>query len=148
MNKRGQFYLIAAMLIIAIILGLNAVSNYLNQKSNVRLEDLRKELKIEAGHVLDYGVVSGDDELDDFTRKYSDYAGDEFEIYFITGEAGGIEAYKYVNDVKTYTSVTEENNLIIAEINDVDYEFELNDGVNFYFVISQKVGGDTYVVSG
>ncbi len=45
-NKRGQFYLIADIIIIAAIIGYAAVSKYLGKTESVKLYNLGEELGI------------------------------------------------------------------------------------------------------
>jgi hypothetical protein len=96
-NSRGQFYLLAAIVIIVIIAGFAAVSNYAQKKTSVKLYDVKDELGIESGKVLDYGTLKGDridtdgdgiadtDIIEHFTDQYDKYAGEDKEIFFIFG---------------------------------------------------------------
>src|SRR3989338_6227569 len=60
-NKSGQVYIIAAIIVIGLILGYVTVTNVLRKSdTNVRVYDMRDELNIESGEVLDYGTYSGD----------------------------------------------------------------------------------------
>ena len=52
-QKRGQFYLIAALVIIAVIIGYAGISNYLEKKESIKLYNLGEELGIESENVLD-----------------------------------------------------------------------------------------------
>ncbi len=94
MNKRGQFYLLAAIVIIAVIVGFATVSNYAKKKSSIKLYDVKEELGIESGKVLDYGTLKGNtieteegpkDIIEHFTDQYDKYAGENKEIFFIFG---------------------------------------------------------------
>ena len=58
MNKRGQFYLVAAMVIIVLIVGFAAVQNYTKKSRTIKLIDLKEELGIESGKVLDFGTFN------------------------------------------------------------------------------------------
>src|SRR3989344_4139149 len=60
-DKNGQFYLLAAIVIIAIIIGFASVSNYIKNKSSVTVYNLRDELGIEGAQVLDFGTIKGDE---------------------------------------------------------------------------------------
>ena len=53
-NKRGQFYLIAILIIIAIFVGFITVANYIRQDTNVDIRGLEEEIQIERRNVLDY----------------------------------------------------------------------------------------------
>lgn len=109
-NKNGQFYLLAAIVIIAIIIGFSSVSNYIKNKSPVTIYNLKDELGIEGAQVLDFGTVSGNDVtvtvydsgknrvtniMEHFTALYDLYKGENKEIYYIFGNNNGVVAYSY-----------------------------------------------------
>jgi len=59
MTKRGQFYLIAAAIIIAIIIGLISVSNKaITSPKQTKFYDLSKDYEIETSRVIDYGIYN------------------------------------------------------------------------------------------
>jgi len=171
-NKRGQFYLIAAFIIIGIIVGSVAISNYAKKESTTRLYNLRDDLKIESENVLEYGTYSEFDEVQmqelllNFVETYSTYIGEGIQIYFIfgnrekiivagyqelTSEVIYVEGSPMMITEATYTYEefeVDETNKIIVTIDSVDYEFKLKAGENFYFVISQEIEGEEYVVTG
>lgn len=91
MNKRGQFFLIGAIVIIVIIIGFATVQNIL--KKGITPSDkvyyLQEELGFEGGKVIDYGVIRGSDVktiMETFTKEYSQYAGDQKSLYFVFGD--------------------------------------------------------------
>lgn len=114
-DKNGQFYLLAAIVIIAIIIGFASVSNYIKNKSSVTIYNLKDELGIEGAQVLDFGTVkagevsvikTGSDVeyksgkiIEHFTALYDFYKGENKEIYYIFGNSQDIVAYKYTDVV-------------------------------------------------
>ncbi len=92
-NKSGQFYLAAAIVIIVAIVSFAGITNYLQRGEPVRIYDLKDELGIESGQVLDYGVYQEYDTtqtnnlLKDFTENYAHYVEKGFSLYFIFGNA-------------------------------------------------------------
>ena len=57
MNKRGQFYLLAAIIIIAVIFGIMSTTNYVSVKqASPKLYNIACELSREIEEVYDYGV--------------------------------------------------------------------------------------------
>mgnify|MGYP001600943155 FL=1 len=60
-RKRGQFYLLAAIVIIVLILGYAGVSNYINKRNATKVYDVKEELNIEGKDVLEFGVLRSDD---------------------------------------------------------------------------------------
>ena len=96
MKKRGQFYLLSAIVIIGIIIGFSAVSTYAKKGGEIRIFDLGEELEIESANVLDYGTYPTNDAditsaggldnfLKDFVSNYSEYIGEDKEISFVFG---------------------------------------------------------------
>lgn len=148
MNKKGQFFLIMAVILIVIIAGFITVANYSRRQTYIRIDDLGDELDIEGSKVMDYIANTRDDKLENFTKEYTDYL-ETAEVYFVTGEEGSIEAYKYENGVKQSVSVEEDtvNEKIKLTVEEDPYEFELNEGEHFYFIIYQYIEGDEYVVT-
>ena len=55
-NRRGQFYLIAAIVIISVIIGFTSIANYSKKKSSEKMNDLRDEMQIETAKILEYWV--------------------------------------------------------------------------------------------
>jgi hypothetical protein len=177
MKKRGQFYLVAALIIVAIIISFAAISNYARTRGSTKLYNLGEELDIESGEVLTFGIVQNRDPgdtglLEHFTNLYEQYAGENNEIYYIFGNSEGIVVYSYKDLILGEVSVdfgdgsstltidarakrdlpTEDievnGNTIKVTINDVVHEFELKPGDNFYYVISQELNGDVIVATG
>ena len=91
-EKSGQFYLIATIIIIAVVIGFVTISNYAQKQNSVKIYDLGEELNIEGESVLDYGIYNGLDKsataelLKDFIETYSEYLGGDIEIYLIVGD--------------------------------------------------------------
>jgi len=171
MEKKGQFYLLSAIVIISIITGFFAIRNYSDTSENVKIFDLKEELGIESEEVLDYGIYKRENIeklLENFTKLYSTYAGSEKEIYFIFGNTREVYVASY-RDIETGTvsiTIPETSFLLVTNekgykkekigvvadgninilIKDVTYNFKLNPGENFYFVITQEIKGNQYVV--
>jgi hypothetical protein len=145
MNKKGQFYLIMAMILIVVISGLLALSNYSKTSPKKNLDEMRKELDLEGEKILEYIAYTGDDKMEEFTKDYAEYVGAGAEIYFISGEPGLIEAYKYVDGVPELETVVQTEDWAKINIDNEDYEFVIKNGMNFHFVILKKEGGEKYV---
>jgi len=174
-NKSGQFYLAAAIVIIVVIVGFAAVQNYTQKQSSIRLYDVKDELGIEGGKVLDYGTYNAASDAEkeqlilDFISNYTEYAGEGRNLYFVFGNHNKIYVIKYeevatgsisvsLGDVTSSLDIFEtgessdiyypekEDTTITITIGDLDYTFELKRGENFYFIISQEIGGEQHVV--
>ncbi len=142
-DKSGQFYLLAAIIIIAFIIGFVAISNYSKKRTPVKVNDFGEELKIESEKVLDYIAIQNQDELADFRTTYSDYAAENnIDIYFIMGKGGSIKSYRGTIETNTHTEVPP---LIEMTVEDAVYSFDLKPGENFYFILIQEIEGEKHV---
>ncbi len=151
MNKRGQFYLIAAVVIISLIISLVLVTNYSQKTENVRVYDLAEELKIESGKTLDLGAITGTYRWNELTQNYSSYAGNDIRIVFIVGNSSIQDVFKYDNGVKNTTIPRifvpgNPGNLTIT-VDGTNYIFKIRAGQNFYFIMSQNIGEERYVAT-
>ncbi len=107
-NKKAQFYLIAAIIIIGIIIILSSVTNYIvTKKKDVKLYDLGEEFKEEGARVVDYGIYSAATEPRDTIELMEDVSG-YFATYSEQKEKGSelVFAFGNTTDLKyvTYTS--------------------------------------------
>jgi hypothetical protein len=100
-NKKGQFFLIAAIIIITVTVGIITVSNYTEEKDSVRLYDLKEELGIESQEVLDHGTYAQLNEtemkelMEGFIENYVGYIGDTGNLYFVFGNFNKIHFVGY-----------------------------------------------------
>ncbi len=157
-SKKGQFYLIAAIAIIAVIITLNASINYSTRRTSIEIDNLKEELEIESEKVIDYAVTNNINKnllLDNFTKLFDSYAGKDTEIYFITGEyllngTHTMNTFTYNSTGKEYQPTvvgTQSNELIMLDKEGQANYFYLNEGTNFFFVIKKNIGGEMYVVT-
>ena len=100
MNKRGQFFIIAALIIVIIIIGLG--TSYVSFKApeeDIRVYDLSSEINFESSKVIDNGIISGSNtEVYNNLKQLSDsYAllnpDSDFVIYY--GDENEIKARSY-----------------------------------------------------
>ena len=169
-SKRGQFYLIAAIIIVAVLLTLAGVTNYVVTRDDDRKQNLEDELKLESEQVVNFGVFNErelDNLLEEFATKYSGYIDDEFEFLFIYGDEDLID----LNEVNFLSSRNIEGSFSLElsnrfktsvetrslEFGTVDisqggeytfnfgnanYDIKINEGQNFFFVIQQPYRGE------
>jgi hypothetical protein len=80
MNKRGQFYIVAAIMIVLVISGLTSVATYAIAKSKPRtIFDLSSDLNEESTRIIDYGIYNNQN-TDELVRQFLD---EEFKPYFL-----------------------------------------------------------------
>jgi len=113
MNKRGQFYLIAAVMIVLIVSSLTSVTTYaiVNSKSKT-IQDLGKDLKEESSRVIDYGVCNSEnlgeyaninELIEDFiSEKYGPYflkRTENANVFFVYGDKTNLQTIRYKEEV-------------------------------------------------
>lgn len=145
-SKRGQFYLIASLAIIVLISGIFFVSKVDTAHESPRVEELAEELEIEAGGILDSGAITESYNWDEFTGNFSAYAKD-VKIAYVVGTVGSNEAYYYEGsgnrvDLSKTVNTTDALTLIY---DGRDYIFQMHEGENFFYVVSQEIDGEKYI---
>ena len=169
MEKRGQAYLVSAIILVAIILSIVAVANYSEKNESEDIISLKEELKIESAKVLDYGINNSlsqpqmNQNLIDFTQIYLDTESRDKDIYFVFGDQSNITLKGYQNSAHSVSlddvsvasssgeflgSVDPSGSSVTLNIDSNAYVFSLSNGENFYFIISREIGGNNYVVAG
>ena len=148
-NKKGQFYLIATIIIIGLVISLTVIFNYSTKTNSYAIEKVVKELRIEGEKVLDYDTIHpASPQFENFSMQYSEYAGEDKEIYFIVvDESNGVEkAYKYTQGEKVdLSSDLVVGNNVQFTLDSKTYNFKLENGENFYFILVDDKGGERYV---
>lgn len=172
LDKSGQFYLIAAIILVTVIIGVTAISNFAKRETQTEFSALRDELQIESANVIDYGSYNGfgsaqiNGLLQDFTQNYID-TGTGKNLYFIFGNKNNVTVKGYqeldravsiisgntellITSVKGefIGSIDPETANVIVKIGDSNHEFEVKEGENFYFIISQVSGGGEFITKG
>ena len=173
-GKSGQFYLVAAVVIVGAIIGISAVSNYSKKEESPGINDLSEEIQIESAKTLDYGIKNGltqpqmNQLMKNFTSYYVNYEGrSQKSLYFIFGTRSNITVSGYQEEGKTILvksgtsqatittqpgdftgSLDPQENGLTFDIDGNSYVFDLSPAENFYFVTTQNVGGGEYVVTG
>ena len=158
MNKRGQFYLVAAIVIISILITLNAGQNYSRRAPIVNLEEVRDELRYEGKKVLDYAILNNlnkTKQLQNFTKTFDKHVGVNTDIYYLIGDSSNILAYNYVDNQESPLPYTDlgDDKIELEGFIDLEtevgtkYQFEMLPGENFHFIILREVGNNQYVIT-
>lgn len=171
-NKRGQFFLIAAIIVVGLIIGFASAVNSVNvRNNNEAFYDLADQVGFEIDRVLDYGVYNQQDTLElakNFLEDYTDNLALE-QAVFIYGNLNEVRALYFseiegsvgintgtaINGVVTIrdwagweSEVRRDNGKVIININGVEYISELRPGENFYFIITKYEDGEIFVAKG
>jgi hypothetical protein len=175
MNKRGQIYLVAAIIIVMILAGVASVKTYAVSKTEPRkIQDISSELREETSRIIDYGIYSRADLnslLNNFNQEFSRYfleKTDETNIIFIYGNKTKLYSVQYNNQYtgavfasiggasptwsttepivnKTEVTTKIQDNKIKVNILKKDFIFDINEGEVFYFLITQQKDNETFI---
>ncbi|NCN99032.1 hypothetical protein COU62_01355 [Candidatus Pacearchaeota archaeon CG10_big_fil_rev_8_21_14_0_10_35_219] len=96
MNKRGQFFILAAIIVIAIVSGLAGIANYASAGSEQEaFYDLSREVGFETKRVLDWGVFNEENVdvlTEGFLYEYANYiATEREEVLFVYADEESLE---------------------------------------------------------
>ncbi len=173
-NKKGQFYIVAAILIIMIMSGMGSVATYAIVKSEPRtITDISEDLSRESVEIVDYGMYNDKDVnklIENFTggdmAEYFLKKTDNANIAFVYGNESGLNLLSYkpentgsirvggtnFNQLREYAYVgipEVRGNKIRINIKidgkDNFYEFDKKNNKMFYFVIAKKSGDEISV---
>lgn len=174
MNKRGQFYIIAAVLITMVLFGMAGVATYTVIKPEPRtIKDLSSDLNRESYKIIEYGIheerdlvelsesFAGDDVAEYFLKKTDNaniafvYGGDRNNLYTLsykdkhTGSVkiggGEWETSQGYYKTKKLKAKDFEDDFIKVKILDTTYFFDLKDNEMFYFVIVKERGKEKFI---
>ena len=80
MNKRGQFYILAAIIIVLAVSGIASVKTYAATKPEARkIQDIGSELSEEGLRIVDYGIYNSQN----LTNLLNSFTDTEYAPYFL-----------------------------------------------------------------
>ncbi|MEK6848738.1 MAG: hypothetical protein AABX65_03860 [Nanoarchaeota archaeon] len=171
-GKKGQFYLLAAAMIIGLLFGLGVVGNKIivaGEKASVG--KLAGEVKLETGGVVANSLYVGANtksKLDEWTDTYANYSlgvDPETEWAFIYGKDNSFNIAKIekedsgcisvpgagvcnINRKRKDESFSQNGGKLNQEFKGKGYEFPVSIGENFYFILNSKDKSGEYVEKG
>jgi len=167
MKKGGQFYLVSAIIVATVVISIVVVTNYSKKQEYSDLNSLRDEIQIEARNVLDYSLYNRETEsttssrMQNFTQKYIDMESRDKDLYFIFGTRNNVILKGYqrnahnvslngnvVTTSKGAFSGSTGGSSVNLQVDSDSHVFLINDGQNFYFILSKDIEGGKYVVTG
>lgn len=157
MNKRGQFYILGAFIVVAMLLSFMATVNYarLGKKDNNKYE-IEKELNYETAKLYDNIIFNNRNNEKDIIKNWLEsyttyYAGkkEKHNWIFLYGDKNLMTAtvFSKNQDNLTFTansvdfSLANNNtadftpeNIILVSYNSNSYLFKMKNGKNFFFI--------------
>ncbi len=159
MKRRGQFFLIAALIIISIIIGFSVIYNSAAaNKPDTKAARLAETIKYEGIQVINNGYINKKDSsipenIDSLVKVYAQ-SNPEIEINIIEEETEDIFKHKFFkgNDVLsvkfgTITMSTDNKKLTVTIQNGLSYTFDNTPSVHDFFVIVKKEGNNERFIS-
>ncbi|GEM_PF-2103699 len=173
MNKRGQFFLVGAFVIVGIILGLSASVNFAEvQQDREYFYDQAREVEQETKKIMDYGVFYNKDVLSttsDFLFEYNEQIGQDDALFIYKADEPALQVYALYfeesnigsvsllggtatvpvnkNTAKVVNVVVDGEN-IIAYMDGREYKFELREGYNLFYALSKEEEDERLVAVG
>ena len=164
MNKRGQFFLIAALVIAGIIITLTTIniSTKTPEVKTTALYDLSKEIDYESSSLIDYGVYQSTSitgSIDSLMANYS-AANPDTDLIFIYGDPSEVTIASYTlnesgmvgmagvyNTVmkKFYSENKTTGDKATVNLGEDKLDFNLEQGQNFFIVLKKQSGEETIV---
>lgn len=173
MKKRGQFYLIAALIIVMILVGFLGLVNYVKVEKENSMKELQEEIENEIIYTLDYGArnnLDADEFRNIFKNLSSVYINKSIEktSVFVYGMAPGTIGVNGKNSEDTNLSINidgsefilkkgigefEEDyiinaNIIYINLSENQYTFDFKEGQNFQYLIAKGKGKEKIIIQG
>lgn len=172
MNKKGQFYLVAMIVLVVLFIGLATISNYSKESKSLVLTGVEKEIQIEIRNTLDYIYTQRLSDSNtfstfkNFSNEFITKIGGDKDILFIFGNQNNLtfvgnkleNTKMYTNTSGTFDEISingtfELNsnpsaNPITVQLDEEIYEFELFEGQNIYYLVKHSYSGGVYIVHG
>ena len=163
MNKKAQFFIIAALVISSLILGVNQIYNSVQTfEEDKTVYDLSREINTESSYLIDSGVFQSANQStlnNNLQQLYTIYADSnpESEITVIFGNENDLKILEpksktttnLTSSKKTITQRTD-SNLTRIEV-DLDAlgkkSFNLASSQNLYIIIKKEKKGETFISS-
>lgn len=168
MQKRGQFYLIASIVIIGILISLTVVYNSVRTTTeDVSVYDLSDEISYEGARVIDQGIFYDTEEqiqtnLETLAENYAKsnpdldlllVYGDGDAIQYTCDTTGSVELgdtssgdFCSLNrDTLSITSTDADNIKVLFE--GEEYTFRISSDQSFYIILAKDKGDDKIVAT-
>ncbi len=114
LEKRGQFYLVAAVVIIAIVVGFATISNLLQKEQVNEVENIGEDLSLEMQKIYEAGLEQDlddsdiNDMLENFTKVYANETDLDVDFYFVFGDENSLTVSAYRESEITEEEINEQ----------------------------------------
>lgn len=174
MKKRGQFYLVAILIIVSLVIGLVSIQNqsFFNKKSDVG--KIGKEIMEEKTYLLSYisrnnlDVENSNLILENFSKEYSDFLGNSKTSFFVWGNVipSSTNSFKYIlknkleedeyileisginQTINSQGIFSTNQELLSLYVSGSKYDFILYEGQNIYYLIKYNYDEEVYIING
>ena len=172
-NKKGQFYLVAAIIIVMIISGIASVKTYAVINAEPKsIQEISGELREENPRIVDYGIYNNQEiksVIENFDSNFSEYFLKKTEnanIVFIYGNRSNLYSIQYnnfstgsvfatvggsaptwgnTNILSNITQITPADSSVNVSILNRNFAFNITDNEMFYFLITQEKEGEIII---
>ena len=148
LNKRGQAFLISAVLLISILVAFLTIMNYSKKTTFSKLDYLSEQIQIESEKVMDYDLAQDKNRLEYFEINISNNLDKDTRIYFITkNSTNEWNLHNYTGGfINNFDLINLENENVTATIDNSNYTFPyFTKGKPFYYIMIKEYKGEKYV---
>ena len=161
MNKRGQFFLVAAFAIISVILGLGVTYNSAEVQPSDNHDFLVKDIKSEGIYLINQNIVNSisnfDNSLKNLVSAYSsNYPQYTITIIYGSKDNSHFDYLQYQNGqqipapappnvIITQPSSTPSNSNLAVSLNNRDYIFTMTKGYNLFVITEKRSDNEIFV---
>jgi hypothetical protein len=157
MQKRAQFYLIAALIIIGVIAGLTAIYNSATpQKENTVVFYLAEEINYEASQILDSAAIndfSPDPKVEELMNYYSQ-SNPNKDFLLVYGSTIPLNYILYSNKQATIdsqllsqTGTITPSDFIVEFDGVLVKDFDLTPGRTIFLIVQQEKQGEVFIAT-
>jgi len=156
-EKRGQLYILTAVLLCAAVFGIVAIMTHAQKPSDTK--ELFENYKYEAAQSLNYALYNSQDifsTFDDFNTEFESYAqakGVSFNVFYALSDGITIRAYNNLGEDITINSYSLPQSQTInlshtspVIVNAFGYDYNLTMPVNDYRAIIKSERGEDITI--
>ena len=151
MNRRGQFFILAAAITALLLLAAVSVYNSARGSSEGEMLDrLSEEIRTELSYSIDYSLIHGapmDEIVENLTSSYA-YLNKDKNIFVLYGSMHSPNSTYFKNGVKSTDFVTiprADHIDVLLDSASLNFSFDSFEGQNLNIIVKKSIGGEIYV---